>query len=68
MAARVGLSPATVSHHVAVLRESGLLTSRRLGGIVLHTLTALGSDLLEGGPACGIRPGSKAVVRAGSRP
>ncbi|WP_046774043.1 ArsR/SmtB family transcription factor, partial [Streptomyces scabiei] len=68
VAARVGLSPATVSHHVAVLRESGLLTSRRLGGIVLHTLTALGADLLEGGPACGIRPGSKAVVRAGSRP
>ncbi|UUU32420.1 helix-turn-helix domain-containing protein [Streptomyces sp. CA-210063] len=66
LAGRVGLSPATVSHHVAVLRESGLLTSRRIGGAVLHTLTGLGADLLEGGLTCGIRPRSKAVVPAGS--
>ncbi|MDX3643176.1 helix-turn-helix domain-containing protein [Streptomyces sp. MB09-02B] len=64
VAARVGLSPATVSHHVAVLRESGLLTSRRIGGAVLHTVTALGVDLLEGGTTCGIRPRSKAMARA----
>ncbi|SFN41860.1 Helix-turn-helix domain-containing protein [Streptomyces sp. cf124] len=64
VAARVGLSPATVSHHVAVLRESGLLTSRRIGGAVLHTVTVLGADLLEGGTTCGIRPPSKAVARA----
>ncbi|MEI5527890.1 helix-turn-helix domain-containing protein [Streptomyces brasiliscabiei] len=65
LAARVGLSPATVSHHVAVLRESGLLTSRRIGGAVLHTPTTLGLDLLEGGPACGILPPSKAGARGG---
>ncbi|WP_319058002.1 helix-turn-helix domain-containing protein [Streptomyces europaeiscabiei] len=65
LAARVGLSPPTVSHHVAVLRESGLLTSRRIGGTVLHTVTGLGADLLGGGVTCGIRPRSKAVVRSG---
>ncbi|ULR52098.1 ArsR/SmtB family transcription factor [Streptomyces deccanensis] len=64
VAARVGLSPATVSHHVAVLRESGLLTSRRIGGAVLHTVTALGVDLLEGGTTCGIRPRARALARA----
>ncbi|MFF9772822.1 ArsR/SmtB family transcription factor [Streptomyces sp. NPDC013978] len=64
VAARVGLSPATVSHHVAVLRESGLLTSRRIGGAVLHTVTALGVDLLKGGTTCGIRPRARALARA----
>ncbi|MEE1758082.1 ArsR/SmtB family transcription factor [Streptomyces sp. SP18BB07] len=64
VAARVGLSPATVSHHVAVLRESGLLTSRRIGGAVLHTVTALGVDLLEGGTTCGIRPRARTLTRA----
>ncbi|MEU6806168.1 winged helix-turn-helix domain-containing protein [Streptomyces neyagawaensis] len=63
MALRLGISPATVSHHVSVLRESGLLTSRRIGGAVLHTATGLGTDLLGNGPTCGFRPRPKAVVR-----
>jgi hypothetical protein len=49
---------------VSVLRESGLLTSRRIGGAVLHTVTGLGTDLLGNGrPTCGIRPRPKTVVR-----
>jgi DNA-binding transcriptional ArsR family regulator len=64
MSLRLGISPATVSHHVSVLRESGLLTSRRIGGAVLHTVTGLGTDLLgKGRPTCGIRPRPKTVVR-----
>ncbi|WP_241845701.1 ArsR/SmtB family transcription factor [Streptomyces sp. CB02261] len=65
LAGRVGLSPATVSHHVTVLREAGLLTSRRIGGVVLHTVTRLGTDLLEPAMTSGIRPCSKPVVRGG---
>ncbi|MEW1904554.1 winged helix-turn-helix domain-containing protein [Streptomyces sp. NPDC086147] len=66
LASRVGLSPATVSHHVAVLREAGLLTSRRIGGAVLHSVTRLGADLLEHGTTSGIRPCSKPVAPAGN--
>ncbi|GGY82035.1 ArsR/SmtB family transcription factor [Streptomyces omiyaensis] len=68
LAVRVGLSPATVSHHVTVLRETGLLTSRRIGGAVLHTVTRLGTDLLEHPATSGIRSCSKPVVPAPSRP
>ncbi|MDX6351834.1 MAG: hypothetical protein QOF84_6624 [Streptomyces sp.] len=48
LARSAGVSPATASHHTSVLRESGLLVSRRIGGAVLHTLTPLGGALLEG--------------------
>lgn len=45
------LSPPEVSRHLAVLRRAGLLTARRHGRYVRHTLnlpemTALGADLL----------------------
>ena len=45
------LSPPEVSRHLAVLRRAGLLTARRQGRYVRHTLsvpdlTALGTDLL----------------------
>ncbi|MFF8866371.1 DUF5937 family protein [Streptomyces sp. NPDC015139] len=45
------LSPPEVSRHLAVLRRSGLVTARRQGRYVRHTLnvsdlTALGTDLL----------------------
>ncbi|WP_404950910.1 ArsR family transcriptional regulator [Streptomyces sp. ARC12] len=42
----LGVSAATVSHHTAVLRESALITSRRDGGSVRHTITPLGLSLL----------------------
>ncbi|MFC6881781.1 ArsR/SmtB family transcription factor [Actinomadura yumaensis] len=44
-AARV--SAATASSHTAVLREAGLITSRRDANSVVHALTALGAALLH---------------------
>ena len=46
---QVHVSPAAASQHTAVLREAGLIVTRRHGGAVLHTLTPLGAELLEGG-------------------
>jgi len=47
LAQRVGISLASASEHAAVLREAGLVASRRTGGTMLHTLTPLGSRLLH---------------------
>jgi DNA-binding transcriptional ArsR family regulator len=47
LAARVGVSAATVSYHTRTLREAGLISSRRDADSVLHTLTRLGADLLR---------------------
>lgn len=46
LAERLGASPSAVSRHTAVLREAGLLTTRRQGLSVLHQRTVLGSALL----------------------
>jgi DNA-binding transcriptional ArsR family regulator len=40
----LGISLASASTHAAVLRDAGLVTSRRQGQSVRHTLTSLGSD------------------------
>ncbi|WP_419996691.1 ArsR/SmtB family transcription factor [Streptomyces boninensis] len=40
-------SASTVSRHTAALRHSGLVSTRRDGGCVLHTRTALGSALIQ---------------------
>ncbi|MGK5545611.1 winged helix-turn-helix domain-containing protein [Streptomyces sp. URMC 127] len=48
LARRAGISPASASEHATVLREAGLLTTRRTGPSVLHTLTPLGQALLDG--------------------
>jgi DNA-binding transcriptional ArsR family regulator len=48
---QVHVSPAAASQHTAVLRDAGLISTRRQGSAVLHTLTPLGVELLEGGPA-----------------
>ncbi|ACU34341.1 putative transcriptional regulator, ArsR family [Actinosynnema mirum DSM 43827] len=48
LAARLRLSPASASEHVGVLRDSGLVVSRREGRTVLHSLTPLAQSLLEG--------------------
>ncbi|MCX2968825.1 MULTISPECIES: winged helix-turn-helix domain-containing protein [Streptomyces] len=50
VAHRAGVSLATASHHAAVLREAGLIASRRAGPCVLHTATPLGHALLGGAP------------------
>jgi DNA-binding transcriptional ArsR family regulator len=44
-----GISLASASEHATVLRNAGLLTSRRAGRRVEHTVTWLGQQLLAGG-------------------
>lgn len=47
LARRLGISPASVSEHTAVLRGSGLISSRRDGAKVIHLATHLGLMLLD---------------------
>ncbi|WP_239091154.1 ArsR/SmtB family transcription factor [Asanoa iriomotensis] len=47
IAQRLGISPAAASQHTAVLRNAGLLASRRDGNTMLHTLTPLGRGMLD---------------------
>jgi DNA-binding transcriptional ArsR family regulator len=51
LARRVGISPASVSEHTAVLRNSGLISTHRDGARVVHTVTNLGAMLLDGNPS-----------------
>ncbi|KUO15502.1 DUF5937 family protein [Streptomyces dysideae] len=48
LARRHGVAPSTVSAHLSVLREAGLLVSRREGYHVLYGRTALGDALVDG--------------------
>ncbi|MGW0389335.1 ArsR/SmtB family transcription factor [Streptomyces sp. NPDC003042] len=48
LADRLGISAAGASQHTAVLRRTGLITTRRIRNTVLHTLTPLGAALLKG--------------------
>jgi DNA-binding transcriptional ArsR family regulator len=48
LAARLGISPGSASQHASVLRESGLVTTRRVRNCALHTVTPLGLALLGG--------------------
>ena len=43
-----GLAASTASHHLTVLRDAGLVDSRRAGARVLHTRTPLGEALAGG--------------------
>ncbi|MFD0686206.1 helix-turn-helix domain-containing protein [Actinomadura fibrosa] len=47
IARHLGISPAGASQHAAVLREAGLLVSRRERNTVVHTLTPSGRALLN---------------------
>jgi DNA-binding transcriptional ArsR family regulator len=47
IARRLGISPAAASQHASVLRNAGLLVTRRDRNMVVHTLTPLGSAMLE---------------------
>jgi DNA-binding transcriptional ArsR family regulator len=49
LALRIGVSVASASRHAAALREAGLATSTREGGVVLHVATRLGGELARGG-------------------
>ncbi|MFJ6082837.1 winged helix-turn-helix domain-containing protein [Streptomyces sp. NPDC092369] len=44
---RVGVSAATVSHHLSALRAAGLLSTLHQGELVLHTRTSTGSALVN---------------------
>ncbi|MGY0021341.1 helix-turn-helix domain-containing protein [Streptomyces sp. cg35] len=46
-ARRAGVTPATATHHTTALRDAGLITSRRHGNTVIHTLTLLGATMLN---------------------
>jgi DNA-binding transcriptional ArsR family regulator len=48
LAQRLVVSPATVSHHTAALRDSGLIVTRRRGPAVHHSATPLGEALVDG--------------------
>jgi hypothetical protein len=43
----VGVSASCASQHTSVLRDSGLIVSRRHAAGTLHTLTPLGATLLR---------------------
>jgi DNA-binding transcriptional ArsR family regulator len=47
LAELVGVSAATVSHHISVLRDANLVTTRREASWVVHTATPLGVALLD---------------------
>ncbi|MEW2318629.1 ArsR/SmtB family transcription factor [Streptomyces bauhiniae] len=49
LAHRLDFAPSSVSSHLTVLRESGLLTARRYGHQVLYERTPLGMALASGG-------------------
>ncbi|MFE5618944.1 DUF5937 family protein [Streptomyces sp. NPDC056524] len=51
LAHRLGLAPSSVSAHLSVLREAGLLTSRRYGHQVLYERTPIGIALTAPGAA-----------------
>ncbi len=46
LAARVGISAASASYHATILRNAGLLTTKRIGSSVKHTRSDLGQTLL----------------------
>ena len=48
LAKRCNISPAAASHQATVLREAGLITTRRAGASVRHEITQLGIWLLSG--------------------
>lgn len=48
LADRLGISAPCASQHTAVLRQSGLITTRRVRNTVLHSVTPLGMALLDG--------------------
>ncbi|MFH8468608.1 winged helix-turn-helix domain-containing protein [Streptomyces sp. NPDC017991] len=48
IARRLGMSPASASDHIAVLRSTGLIATHRGADTARHTLTPLGLALIEG--------------------
>jgi DNA-binding transcriptional ArsR family regulator len=46
LAARAGISLASASEHAHVLHRTGLVTTRRVGSAVRHTISPIGTDVL----------------------
>ncbi|MFI8087257.1 ArsR/SmtB family transcription factor [Streptomyces sp. NPDC086080] len=60
VAARLALPASSVSGHLTVLRNAGLVASERTGAHVTHRLTPRGRHLLDGGRGDGVRvPGRR---------
>ncbi|MFC9893632.1 winged helix-turn-helix domain-containing protein [Nocardia sp. NPDC127579] len=55
LARRLGVSPATASEHATILREAGLIESRRHRNAMRHGVTTLGAALLDGAYDTGLR-------------
>ncbi|MEV5975384.1 helix-turn-helix transcriptional regulator [Streptomyces sp. NPDC052114] len=74
LAERLGISAASASQHTKVLRETGLITTRRIRNTVLHSVSPLGVALLDGLPAqpgldgLPAQPGPDRMARAGAVP
>lgn len=47
LARRLRIAPSTVSRHTTVLRNAGIIATQRLGPSVLHTVTPVGTALLN---------------------
>jgi DNA-binding transcriptional ArsR family regulator len=62
LARRHGLAPSTVSEHMTVLHEAGLVTRRRHRHAVLYEQTLLGTELAHGGHA-DLRPGRRPTAQ-----
>ncbi|MEU3712677.1 helix-turn-helix domain-containing protein [Streptomyces catenulae] len=73
LADQLGISAAGASQHTAVLRETGLITTRRIRNTVLHTVTPLGVALLDGRvarpqrPPVAVRPRGAAALMSPAR-
>ena len=48
LAARAGISLASASEHARVLHRTGLVTTRRAGNAVRHTISPIGTPILTG--------------------
>lgn len=55
LARRLNVSPATASEHASILRQAGLIESRRHRNTMRHELTTLGAAMLDGGLGAGLR-------------
>ncbi|NEA32238.1 helix-turn-helix domain-containing protein [Streptomyces sp. SID13031] len=62
LARRCKISPAAASHQATVLREAGLITTRRVGASVRHEVTQLGIWLLSGHGSGSLRPAVRTAV------
>ncbi|GAB7108596.1 DUF5937 family protein [Streptomyces phaeofaciens JCM 4814] len=51
LAAEVNVTPGAISQHIAVLRDCNLVTSKRVGRSVEHSLTEAGEGLVRGAVA-----------------